>query len=47
MNEIKLSVDDKNLETVLTILQNLKAGLITDIQTNGKVTKVKHTPYQT
>ena len=46
MNEIKLSVDDENLETVLTILQNLKAGLITDIQTNGKVNKVKHAQYQ-
>ncbi len=47
MNEIKLSVDDKNLETVLTILENLKAGLIVNIQTNDKTTKVRRaTQYQ-
>ncbi|SMP86143.1 hypothetical protein SAMN06313540_10313 [Epsilonproteobacteria bacterium SCGC AD-308-E02] len=46
MNEIKLSVDDKNLETVLTILNNLKTGLITDIETNGKISKVRPTQYQ-
>ena len=32
MNEIKLSVDDKNLDTVLSILNNLKDGLILDIK---------------
>ena len=36
MKEIKLSVDDKNLETVLLILNNLKAGLITKIETVGE-----------
>jgi len=36
MNEIKLSVNDANLETVLTILQNLKTGLISEIETNSK-----------
>ncbi len=47
MNEIKLSVDDKNLETVLTILENLKTGLIVNIQTNAKVSKAKRaTQYQ-
>ena len=46
MNEIKLSVDDKNIETVLTILNNLKDGLIDDIQTNGKTNKIKTTQYQ-
>ena len=47
MNEIKLSVDDKNLETVLTILENLKIGLITNIETNGKTSKVRRvTQYQ-
>ncbi len=46
MNEIKLSVNDKNLETVLTILNNLKTGLITDIKTNGKVRAVKSTQYK-
>lgn len=46
MNEIKLSVDDKNLETVLTILNNLKAGLISEIHTSGKASKVRTPPYQ-
>jgi hypothetical protein len=46
MNEIKLSVDDKNLETVLTVLNNLKSGLISEIHTNGAAVKTKHTPYQ-
>lgn len=47
MNEIKLSVDDKNLEIVLSILQNLKAGLITSIETNTNVsTRSRATQYQ-
>lgn len=47
MNEIKLSVDDKNLDTVLNILKNLKAGLISEIQTNGKLSsKPNSTRYQ-
>ena len=46
MNEIKLSVDDKNLQTVLTVLDNLKAGLIEEIQTNGKSSTIKSTRYQ-
>lgn len=46
MNEIKLSVDDNNLETVLSILNNLKDGLITNIETNGKLTKARTTQYQ-
>jgi hypothetical protein len=46
MNEIKLSVDDKNLETVLTVLKNLKDGLIVSIETNGTSVKAKHTQYQ-
>lgn len=45
MNEIKLSVDDKNLNIVLSILENLKDGLIANIQTNGK-TKLKTTQYK-
>ena len=45
MNEIKLSVDDKNLETVMIILENLKEGLISNIQTNG-TKQAKHTQYQ-
>ena len=34
MKKITLSVDDKNLETVLTILENLKNGLIEKIETD-------------
>ena len=43
MNEIKLSVDDEKLETVLTILNNLKDGLIVNIETNGKASNVRRT----
>ena len=46
MNEVKLSVDDEKLETVLTILNNLKDGLIVNIETNGKTVKKIHTQYQ-
>ena len=46
MNEIKLSVDDKNLETVLLLLNSLKDGLISDIQTNGKKATPRATQYQ-
>ena len=46
MNEIKLSVDDKNLDTVLTILNSLKDGLINDIQNNSEVSKNRSTQYQ-
>jgi len=45
MNEIKLSVNDTNLDTVLTILNSLKDGLIDNIQTNAKVKK-RATQYQ-
>ncbi len=46
MNKITLSIDDKNLETVLNILENLKDGLISNIQTNGVSSKKVHTQYQ-
>ena len=46
MNEIKLSVNDENLETVLTILNSLKDGLIDKIETNGKSLKSKSTQYK-
>ena len=47
MNEIKLSVDDKNLKTVMNILQNVKNGLIDEIETNAKTSNVrKPTRYQ-
>ena len=44
MQEIKLSVDDKNLDTILTILNSLKSGLIDNIETTQ--TKRKHTAYK-
>ena len=31
MSKIVLDIDEKNIDTVLTILNNLKAGLIKDI----------------
>jgi len=43
LNEIKLTVDDKNLETLLTILNNLKDGLIENIETS---TTKKTTQYK-
>lgn len=46
MNEIKIHVDDKNLETMLTVLDNLKTGLISDMQINGKTSSKKTTRYQ-
>jgi hypothetical protein len=46
MNEIKLSVDDKNLEIVMTVLENLKDGLISNISTSGAKTKSRPTQYQ-
>lgn len=45
MNEITLSVEKENLETLLTILNNLKSGLISEIKTDSK-TKVRVTQYQ-
>ncbi len=47
MNEIKLLVDDKHLEVVLSILENLKVGLIDRLEINEKVSKVRRvTQYQ-
>ena len=46
MNQIKISVNDKNLETVLTILNSLKDGIIDKIETNGKSIKAKSTQYK-
>lgn len=43
MQEIKLSVEDKNLEILMTILQNLKSDLISNIEINGEVRKTKRT----
>jgi len=35
MKEITLTVDDASLDTVLTILNNLKSGLITSIKSDA------------
>lgn len=35
MKKILLSVDDKHLETVMTILTSLKEGLIENIESDG------------
>ncbi len=42
MQEIKLQVEDKNLETVMLILNSLKDGLISDITNSLK----RSTQYQ-
>jgi len=42
MQEIKLKVEDKNLETVMLILNSLKDGLISDITSSLK----RSTQYQ-
>lgn len=39
MQEIKLKVEDSNLEVVMSILNNLKEGLISNIQSTGKTTR--------
>ncbi|MDH4944343.1 hypothetical protein [Sulfurimonas sp. C5] len=46
MKEIKLSVDEQNIETVMTILHNLKDGLISKIELDGTITKTRQTQYQ-
>jgi len=45
MNKLTLLVEDKNIELVMTLLENLKEGLISDIQTDVKKS-IKHTQYQ-
>ena len=35
MSKITLDIDDKNIETVLTILNNLKPGLIKNLSTTS------------
>lgn len=46
MNEIKLRVDDKHLETVMTLLKSLKEELVSDITLNGEKSITPHTQYQ-
>ena len=45
MSEIKLTVDDTNIKIVLGILNNLKSGLISSIETDSKVS-IKETQYK-
>ena len=45
MNKITLEVSNENLETLLTILDNLKDGLILNLETNSKV-KPKMSSYK-
>ena len=35
LSKITLDIDDRNIETVLTILNNLKPGLIKNLSTNA------------
>jgi hypothetical protein len=45
MNTIKLSVEDKNLELILSIINNLKDGLISDIEVQKNPSyKTKYQP---
>lgn len=46
MHEIKLTVNKDNLDTVLNILQNLKAGLIDELDVDGSSAKQKPTRYK-
>lgn len=39
MQEIKLKIKDENLETVMTILNNLKDGLISELNSPVKTTR--------
>ena len=46
MNEIRLSVEDENIEVVINILNNLKDGLINKISSDATVKKSHHTQYK-
>lgn len=43
MQEIKLKVEDKNVETLMMILENLKDGLIAEIISSSK-TSTRYQP---
>jgi len=48
MPKITLDVTDKNLETIMTILENLKSGLISSIHVDHKKVQTRtmyHPPY--
>ena len=46
MKKIILDVEDKNLETVIMILENLKNGLISNIENCSVTKEVRKTQYQ-
>lgn len=46
MKEIKLKVDPKNIDLLLTILHNLKEDLIDSIEYEGQSTPRSQTKYQ-
>jgi hypothetical protein len=46
MKEIKLKVPEENVETLMSILQNLKSGLINSIEVDDKSIKKRATQYQ-
>ncbi len=46
MRKIEISVEDEKLETLLGILENLKSGLIADLQLDGKALKTRQAQYQ-
>jgi len=46
MNEIKLMVDDENLETLEMILNNLKSGLIVTMSINDASKKIQSPQYK-
>jgi len=46
MHLINLTIDDKNLETILTILNNLQDDLISKIEVNSTASSVERTQYQ-
>ena len=46
MNEIKINVDDKNLDAIVMILNSLKDGMLHNFSVNGKSTDQRSTKYQ-
>ena len=46
LNEIKLTIEDKNLNTIINILENLKDGLINNLEVNEKNKKSKVPQYR-
>jgi len=46
LREIKLTIEDKNFDTILNILENLKDGLITTLNVDGQSTKQREPIYK-